>query len=99
MPLKTQLLDYHLQNGKVVDFAGFEMPIWYKGIVRETLAVRNQVGIFDVSHMGRAIAQGANAERFLNLITTHDVSALEPGQKWKKGFISIGRLSSALRSP
>ena len=48
MPLKTQLHDYHLQNGKVVDFAGFEMPIWYKGIVPETLVVRNQVGIFDV---------------------------------------------------
>lgn len=57
MPLKTQLHDYHLQNGKVVDFAGFEMPIWYKGIIPETLVVRNQVGIFDVSHMGRAIAR------------------------------------------
>jgi len=80
MPLKTQLHDYHLQNGKVVDFAGFEMPIWYKGIVPETLAVRNQVGIFDVSHMGRAIARGANAEAFLNFVTTNDVSALKPGQ-------------------
>ena len=80
MPLKTQLHSYHLKNGKVVDFAGFEMPIWYKGIVPETLAVRNQVGIFDVSHMGRAIAQGANAETFLNFITTNDVSALRPGQ-------------------
>ena len=80
MPLKTQLHNYHLQNGKIVDFAGFEMPIWYKGIVPETLAVRNQVGIFDVSHMGRAIAQGANAEAFLNFVTTNDVSALKPGQ-------------------
>jgi aminomethyltransferase len=80
MPIKTQLHDYHLQNGKVVDFAGFEMPIWYKGIVPETLAVRNQVGIFDVSHMGRAIAKGANAETFLNFVTTNDVSALKPGQ-------------------
>ena len=80
MPLKTQLHDYHLKNGKVVDFAGFEMPIWYKGIVPETLAVRNHVGIFDVSHMGRAIAQGANAETFLNFVTTNDVSVLKPGQ-------------------
>ena len=80
MPLKTQLYDYHLKNGKVVDFAGFEMPIWYKGIVPETLAVRNQVGIFDVSHMGRAVAQGANAETFLNFVTTNDVSVLKPGQ-------------------
>jgi len=80
MPLNTQLHSYHLQNGKIVDFAGFEMPIWYKGIVPEALAVRNQVGIFDVSHMGRAIAQGANAEVFLNFVTTNDVSALKPGQ-------------------
>ena len=80
MPLKTQLHNYHLQHGKVVEFAGFEMPIWYKGIVPETLAVRNQVGIFDVSHMGRAIAQGANAEGFLNFVTSNDVSALKPGQ-------------------
>ena len=80
MPLKTQLHNYHLQHGKVVEFAGFEMPIWYKGIVPETLAVRNQVGIFDVSHMGRAIAQGANAEGFLNFVTSNDVGALKPGQ-------------------
>jgi len=80
MPLKTQLHNYHLQHGKVVEFAGFEMPIWYKGIVPETLPVRNQVGIFDVSHMGRAIAQGANAEGFLNFVTSNDVGALKPGQ-------------------
>jgi len=80
MPMKTQLYDYHAHHGKVVEFAGFEMPIWYKGIVLETLAVRNQVGVFDVSHMGRAIAQGTNAEEFLNFVTTNDVSALKPGQ-------------------
>jgi aminomethyltransferase len=80
MLMKTQLYEYHLQQGKVVQFAGFEMPIWYKGIVPETLAVRNKVGLFDVSHMGRAIAQGANAEAFLNFVTTNDVSALKPRQ-------------------
>ena len=80
MPLKTQLYDYHAEHGKMVDFAGFEMPIWYRGIVPETLAVRKQVGIFDASHMGRAVVQGANAEAFLNFVTTNDVSALKPGQ-------------------
>ena len=80
MPLRTQLYDYHVAHGRMIDFAGFEMPIWYKGIVPETLAVRNQVGIFDVSHMGRAIAQGPNAEAFLNSVTTNDVSTLKPGQ-------------------
>jgi len=80
VPLRTQLYDYHVAHGRMIDFAGFEMPIWYKGIVPETLAVRNQVGIFDVSHMGRAIAQGPNAEAFLNSVTTNDVSTLKPGQ-------------------
>jgi len=78
--LKTQLYQYHVGHGKMVDFAGFEMPMWYKGIVPEVLAVRNQVGIFDVSHMGRAIAQGSKAEEFLNFVTTNDVSSLKPGQ-------------------
>ena len=80
MPLKTPLYDYHTDHAKIVEFAGFEMPLWYRGIVPETLAVRNQVGIFDVSHMGRAIARGANAESFLNFVTTNDVSSLKPGQ-------------------
>ena len=80
MPLKTQLNGFHVRHGKIVDFAGFEMPIWYKGIVPETYAVRNRVGVFDVSHMGRAVVQGANAETFLNFVTTNDVSALKPGQ-------------------
>jgi len=78
--LKTQLYKYHVGHGRMVDFAGFQMPIWYKGIVPEVLAVRNRVGIFDVSHMGRAIAQGPKAEEFLNLVTTNDVSSLKSGQ-------------------
>lgn len=80
MSLKTQLHKYHVEHSRMVDFTGFEMPIWYKGIVPETLAVRNQVGVFDVSHMGRAIVQGANSEAFLNFVTTNDISALKPGQ-------------------
>jgi len=80
LPLRTQLHDYHMDHGKMIEFAGFEMPIWYRGIVPETLAVRNQVGIFDVSHMGRAIAQWPKSETFLNYVTTNDVSSLKPGQ-------------------
>lgn len=80
MPMRTQLYQYHADHGKIVDFAGFQMPIWYKGIVPETLTVRNRVGIFDVSHMGRAIVQGANAEKFLNFVTTNDISVLKLGQ-------------------
>jgi aminomethyltransferase len=75
---KTHLYQFHAQNGKIVSFAGFEMPIWYKGIIPEHLAVRNDVGIFDVTHMGRATITGTDAEAFLNYVTTNDVSVLEP---------------------
>jgi aminomethyltransferase len=59
-------------------FAGFEMPLWYKGIIPEHMAVRNRVGIFDVSHMGRALISGPQSEAFLNYVTTNDVSRLTP---------------------
>ena len=74
---KTHLHDFHAQHGKLVPFAGFEMPIWYKGIVPEHLAVRNGVGIFDVTHMGRVAITGADAVAFLNYVTTNNVSALQ----------------------
>ncbi len=77
---RTHLHSFHAQNGKIVDFAGFEMPLWYQGIVAETLAVRNNVGMFDVSHMGRVIVSGDEAESFLNYATTNDVSTLRDGQ-------------------
>jgi len=76
---RTQLYDYHAKNGHMVDFAGFELPIWYKGIVPECNAVRNSVGIFDVSHMGRALISG-DATAFLDCVTTNDVAALEVGR-------------------
>jgi aminomethyltransferase len=75
---KTHLFEFHAQHGRMVSFAEFEMPIWYKGIIPEHLAVRNSVGIFDVTHMGRVTVTGSDAETFLNYVTTNDVSALEP---------------------
>jgi aminomethyltransferase len=59
-------------------FAGFEMPLWYKGVIPEHLAVRKRVGVFDISHMGRAIISGPESEAFLNFVTTNDVSRLTP---------------------
>ena len=73
---KTHLNEFHAKHGKLVPFAEFEMPIWYKGIIPEHLAVRNGVGIFDVTHMGRVSVIGADAVPFLNRVTTNDVSAL-----------------------
>jgi aminomethyltransferase len=59
-------------------FAGFEMPLWYKGVIPEHMAVRNKVGIFDISHMGRALISGSESEAFLNYVTTNDVARLAP---------------------
>jgi aminomethyltransferase len=75
---RIQLHDLHKQNAKLTVFAGFEMPLFYKGVIIEHLAVRNSVGIFDISHMGRVIVEGAESERFLNHIITNDVSKLSP---------------------
>jgi aminomethyltransferase len=75
---RTQLYEVHAKAAKMITFAGFEMPLWYKGITEEHLAVRNGVGIFDVSHMGRIIVIGRDAERFLNYVVTNDVSTLTP---------------------
>jgi aminomethyltransferase len=75
---KTHLYEFHKQKARMTAFAGFDMPIWYKGIIPEHLAVRNSVGIFDITHMGRAIVTGAKSEAFLNYVTTNDVAALAP---------------------
>jgi len=75
---RTQLYEIHKKTAKMTEFAGFEMPLWYKGITEEHLAVRNNVGIFDVSHMGRVIITGKDATSFLNYVITNDVTALKP---------------------
>jgi aminomethyltransferase len=75
---RTQLYEVHKQSAKLTVFAGFEMPLWYKGVIPEHLAVRSSVGLFDISHMGRVIIQGPDSERFLNYVITNDVSRLSP---------------------
>lgn len=78
---RLELHEEHLAlGGKMVPFAGFEMPIQYSGIIDEHLAVRENVGCFDVSHMGEFRISGANAEQWLNRMTINNVSALEIGK-------------------
>jgi aminomethyltransferase len=77
---KTPVYEYHEKNGHVVEFAGFLMPTWYKGILPECAAVRNSVGMFDVSHMGRMYVSGKDAETFLNYLTPNNVSDLKQFQ-------------------
>ena len=79
--LRTPLYDSHLSlGGKVIPFAGWEMPVQYTGIVQEHHAVRKAVGVFDISHMGQFIVSGTDALAFLNRALTNDVSKLEIGQ-------------------
>ncbi|MCS7125245.1 MAG: glycine cleavage system aminomethyltransferase GcvT [Candidatus Bathyarchaeota archaeon] len=73
---RTQLYEFHRRTANMTNFAGFEMPLWYKGITEEHLAVRNNVGVFDVSHMGRVVITGKDAEAFLNYVITNDVATL-----------------------
>jgi aminomethyltransferase len=74
---KTALYDIHAAaGGKLVEFAGYYMPIQYRGIIEEHRRVRTTVGLFDVSHMGEFIVKGPNAEAFLQKITINDVSKL-----------------------
>ena len=67
-------------GGKMVDFAGFEMPVEFKGIREEHMVVRQGVGVFDVSHMGEIWVKGPKAADFVQYVTTNDISVLKPGQ-------------------
>ena len=72
------MYDFHCQRAKMGAFADFDMPLWYKGIIPEHLAVRNNVGVFDVTHMGRSLISGPNTEKFLNYVTTNNIAGLNP---------------------
>jgi aminomethyltransferase len=78
--LNTPLTDRHLALGaKMAEFAGYNMPISYTTITEEHHAVRNAAGIFDVSHMGEFIVKGTDAMRFLQQVTSNDISKLNIG--------------------
>jgi glycine cleavage system T protein (aminomethyltransferase) len=77
---KTALYDEHTRLGaKMVPFAGWLMPVQYTSIVEEHQAVRNNVGVFDISHMGQFIVEGANARDWLNSMLTNNIYKLEVG--------------------
>src|ERR1700756_2625474 len=66
-------------GAKMVPFAGWLMPVQYTGIVEEHQAVRNSVGIFDISHMGQFIVDGAGAREWLNTMLTNNIDKLDVG--------------------
>ncbi len=77
----TAYTQFHIDAGaKMVPFAGYNMPVQYKSIIEEHKAVREGVGLFDLSHMGEFIVSGPNALKFIQMMTTNDVTALEEWQ-------------------
>ncbi len=77
----TPLYEKHLElSGKIIDFSGWALPVEYSGILSEHEAVRTKSGLFDVSHMGEITVKGEEAEKFLQMIVTNDVSVLTDGQ-------------------
>ncbi|HXQ92418.1 MAG TPA: glycine cleavage system aminomethyltransferase GcvT [Nitrososphaerales archaeon] len=80
MTKKSHLYQYHKDNGKMTEFSGFEMPVWYKGIVEEHLAVRNAAGLFDVSHMGRVWITGPDATKFLGYLLPTNPTMVKDGR-------------------
>ncbi|GAB4317063.1 MAG: glycine cleavage system aminomethyltransferase GcvT [Bacteroidales bacterium] len=77
----TAFTAFHQQMGaRMVEFAGYLMPLQYEGLIAEHLTVRNKAGVFDVSHMGEVEVTGPEAARFVQYITSNDVTQLYDGK-------------------
>jgi aminomethyltransferase len=86
---RTPLYDAHqAAGGKLVEFAGWEMPVQYSGVLQEHRAVRTAAGLFDVSHMGEFRVAGDGAESFLQAVTPNDVAKLQPGRIHYSGLLT-----------
>ncbi|MGD8620750.1 MAG: serine hydroxymethyltransferase, partial [Anaerolineales bacterium] len=86
--MKTALNETHREMGaKMVPFAGWDMPVWYTGVLEEHNATREAAGLFDVSHMGVYQVAGPEASAFLNSVLTNDVAALEVGESLYAQFL------------
>lgn len=80
-PRRTPLYDRHLSaGGRVIDFAGWELPVQYSGVLDEHATVREAVGLFDVSHMGELRVTGPDALAAVNRVITNDMGKLVDGQ-------------------
>ena len=88
-PKRTPLYDLHRALGaKLIDFGGWEMPVQYASILEEHKAVRERVGIFDVSHMGEFEVTGSGAETYLQGMTPNDVGKLADGRAHYSAFLT-----------
>ncbi len=78
---RSPLHDRHVDLGaKFAEFGGWEMPLEYVGVVKEHTAVREAVGVFDVSHLGKVVVHGPGAADFVNRCFTNDLGRIEPGK-------------------
>jgi glycine hydroxymethyltransferase len=78
---RTNLFDIHVElGGRMIPFAGWEMPVWYSSVSEEHAAVRETAGLFDVSHMGVIEVSGPGSDDFLNHVTTNDIQTLQIGR-------------------
>ena len=78
---KTALHDIHEElNAKMIDFAGYMMPVQYEGVNIEHITVKKNVGVFDVSHMGEFEISCKNSDRFIQFICSNDIMKLKPGK-------------------
>ncbi len=81
MMKKTALYENHKKSGgKIVEFAGWQMPVQYEGLKQEHLAVRSSVGIFDVSHMGEVEIKGPDAKEFCQRLTSNNINNIVDNQ-------------------
>lgn len=81
MAKRTTLYDWHVEHGaRCIDFHEWEMPVQYTSIIEEHSAVRSDVGLFDVSHMGELIVEGPDALAFLQKMVTNDLSRIHVGR-------------------
>jgi glycine hydroxymethyltransferase len=86
---RTPVYDLHVElGGKMVPFAGWEMPVRYGSVMEEHLAVRNAAGLFDVAHMGVYQAEGPDAAVFLDCVCGNDISALAVGESLYTHFLT-----------
>jgi len=86
---RTPLYECHREAGaRLVEFAGWEMPVQYQGVIEEHRAVRTAAGMFDVSHMGEIRVKGPQAEALLQRLTPNDVAKLPPGRAHYSGLLT-----------
>ncbi|PIQ92135.1 MAG: glycine cleavage system protein T [Parcubacteria group bacterium CG11_big_fil_rev_8_21_14_0_20_39_14] len=78
---KTPFYEAHQGlEAKMVEFAGYLMPLWYESVKEEAIAVRKAAGLFDISHMGKILIRGRNSLKLIQKLITNDASRLKPGK-------------------